>query len=261
MKVASSNLSSALGLGAREHIAIVGGGGKSTLLFSLARQLCEQGHKVVTTTTTKVRLWEGNQAPETMYLPGGAWEDPLKEAVEKHGHVFVSREALSSGKAAGIPKAAADAVFQASWLDYLLVEADGAAGRPVKVPGTHEPVIPDSTTMVIGVMGLDALGARTVEENVFRINEFRKMTGLKPGGEMTPEALVKVFTRPEGIFKGSPGKARRVVFLNKTDILEDREAAGRLARYILESPGFGMERVLLGSLHHEEYSVFLGEER
>ncbi len=256
------NLSTALGLGARDHIAIVGGGGKSTLLFTLARELREQGHKVVTTTTTKIRLWEGNQAPRTMYLPsGGAWEIPLKEAVVKHGHVFVSREALSSEKAAGIPKAIADAIFQAPWVDHLLVEADGAAGRPVKVPGTREPVIPGSATVVIAVMGLDALGARFVEKNVFRTNEFQELTGLRPGGEMTPETLTGVFVHRKGLFKGSPGKARRVVFLNKTDMLKDGKAAKRLARSILETPGSGVERVVLGSLRNEEYSVFLGEER
>jgi probable selenium-dependent hydroxylase accessory protein YqeC len=262
MKVTPGNLSSALGLGARDHIAIVGGGGKSTLLFALARELRQQGLKIVTTTTTKIRLWEGNQAPKTMYLPsGGPWENSLKEAVAKYGHVFVSREDLSSGKAAGIPKAAADALFQAVWVDHLLVEADGAAGRSVKVPGHHEPVIPDSATVVIAVMGLDALGSPCTEENVFRIDEFGKITGLKPQSEITPEALVKIFTHRKGLFKGSPGKARRVAFLNKMDLLEDRDGARRLMRYILQSPGQMVNRVVLGSLHKEEYMVYLGEER
>lgn len=260
MKADTGNLRSALGLGAKEHIAIVGGGGKSTLLFTLAEESRRQGLAVVTTTTTKIRLWEKNQAPAAMYLPAGApWEKPLKEMVKKHGHVFVSREALASGKVAGIPKALADALFQAPWVDHLLVEADGAAGRPVKTPGPHEPVIPGSATVVIAVMGLEAVGAPCSEEHVFRLEQFKKITGLQKGDGMTPEALIKVFIHPEGLFKGSPEKAQRIGFLNKTDILEDREAARRLARDLVTLPGALVDRVVLASLHEKNYMIYSGD--
>ena len=262
MKKAPGNLRSALALGASEHIAIVGGGGKSTLLFALARELRRQSLKVVTTTTTNVWLWERDQAPWALYLSEEAsWENLLKEAIEKQGHVFVSREALSSGKAAGISKDMADALFQEPWVEYLLVEADGAAGRPVKVPMPHEPVIPDSATAVIAVVGLDALGSACTEKNVFRIDEFRKITGLKSQNRITPEALVKIFAHRKGIFKESPEKARRIVFLNKSDICEDLEEARILAQHIVQLPDAAVDRVVLGSLHNEEYNVILGEER
>ena len=39
----------------------------------------------------------------------------------------------------------------------VLVEADGAKGKPCKVPADFEPVIPDECDIVIGVMGMDAL--------------------------------------------------------------------------------------------------------
>ncbi|OPX40103.1 MAG: hypothetical protein B1H13_08365 [Desulfobacteraceae bacterium 4484_190.3] len=212
MKKAPGNLRSALALGASEHIAIVGGGGKSTLLFALARELRRQSLKVVTTTTTNVWLWERDQAPWALYLSEEAsWENP--------------------------------------------------AGRPVKVPMPHEPVIPDSATAVIAVVGLDALGSACTEKNVFRIDEFRKITGLKSQNRITPEALVKIFAHRKGIFKESPEKARRIVFLNKSDICEDLEEARILAQHIVQLPDAAVDRVVLGSLHNEEYNVILGEER
>jgi len=259
MTATPGNLSAALGLEARDHIAIVGAGGKSTLLFTLAKDLCQLGRKVVTTTTTKIRLREAEQAPLAIYFPdGAAWEHPLKEAIEKYGHAFVSRKALSSGKVKGITTASADGLFQAPWVDYLLVEADGAAGRPIKVPGSDEPVIPDSVTVVIAVVGLDALNARCVEENVFRIDEFHALTGIRPGARISPEVLTAVFGHPKGLFKGAPAKARRIGFLNKTDVVEDLEEARHLAGSILQCGEARVERVVLGSLHNKQYTVFPG---
>ena len=40
----------------------------------------------------------------------------------------------------------------------VLVEADAPRGRSLKVPAPHEPVIPASTTLVVVVCALDALG-------------------------------------------------------------------------------------------------------
>ena len=44
----------ALGLQAREVISLVGAGGKTTLMFRLAKELLLSGKRVVTTTTTKI---------------------------------------------------------------------------------------------------------------------------------------------------------------------------------------------------------------
>ena len=47
------NISRAMGLQEREIISLVGGGGKTTLMFRLAGELALQ-RKVVVTTTTKI---------------------------------------------------------------------------------------------------------------------------------------------------------------------------------------------------------------
>jgi len=259
MKKDAAKLIPALGIGTREHIAVVGAGGKSTLLFALAEELREHGCSVVSTTTTKIWLWQRDLAAKSMYLADTAWEETLGKALERYGHVFVSRKPLPSRKTAGISKDLADAIFELPGVDHVIVEADGAAGRPVKVPSEHEPVIPDSATTVIAVMGLEALFARCVEENVFRMEPFRAMTGLEIGSELSPETLTKIFLNPSGLFRGSPGDARRVAFLNKMDLVENHGAARRLARSILASNETRVERVVLGSLKKNTYAVLLGD--
>jgi len=237
MEKAFGDLSSALGLGPREHLALVGGGGKTTVMFALAGELCKKGKKVVTTTTTKIWVREGNQAPGTIFLTSGlGWEGLVRTGLCDHGHVFVGREILSTGKVAGISKPVADALFGSSRVDYLIVEADGAAGRPVKAPASHEPLIPDSATVVIAVMGLDALWARFDETNVFRADRFEKITGVRPGEKMTPETLARLFSSPEGLFKGAPDRSRRIAFLNKADVLENDREARFLAKHISSIP-------------------------
>ena len=47
-------LANLLGLADRELISLVGGGGKSTMLFSLGDELSSAGNRVILTTTTKM---------------------------------------------------------------------------------------------------------------------------------------------------------------------------------------------------------------
>jgi len=54
MEKSCQGLITALGLNPKEHVAVVGGGGKSTLCFALAEALGLSGARVISTTTTKV---------------------------------------------------------------------------------------------------------------------------------------------------------------------------------------------------------------
>ena len=247
-------LISALGLGPREHIAIVGGGGKTSLCFALAEELLQTGRKVITTTTTKVWHKEANRAPCRVFCPSGSpsYED-LKEGLKRDGHVFVAQRLLESGKVEGITRAMADSFFKDLQVDYVIIEADGAAGRPVKAPAAHEPVIPSSATMVIAVIGLEAMGRPLDPEIVFRPGLFREITGLEDGETITPAALASVFQSPNGLFKGAPDAARRIAFLNKLDLLASEEEGRALARLLLQGPHASVERVVMGSLSRKEY--------
>ena len=242
-------LISALGLRPREHIAIVGGGGKTSLCFALAEELLQTGRKVITTTTTKVWHKEANRAPCVVLCPSGsASHEDLKEGLKREGHVFVAQGLLESGKVEGINRVMADSFFKDLQVDYLIIEADGAAGRPVKAPAAHEPVIPSSTTMVIAVIGLEAMGRPLDPEIVFRPGLFREITGLEDGETITPAALARVFQSPNGLFKGTPDAARRIAFLNKLDLLAFEEEGRTLARLLLRDPHTPVERVVMGSI-------------
>jgi probable selenium-dependent hydroxylase accessory protein YqeC len=167
----------------------------------------------------------------------------------------VGRSLLDSGKVEGISALLADEIFHDSNVHYLVVEADGSAGRPLKAPAEHEPVIPSSVTMVVAMMGLEAISARLDEATAFRVEQVRSITGLGPGGVLTPSALATVFLHPSGLFKGTPDRARRVVFLNKGDLIEEDREAEELTHILLADPAKTVDRVILASLKEGVYQI------
>jgi probable selenium-dependent hydroxylase accessory protein YqeC len=250
------SLTKALALRAREHIALVGGGGKTTLMFALADELRRNGKRVITSTTTKVRHSEALQYEKVLLVEHEAdWKNKAKEELSGEAPVFVGKTILDSGKVEGISASVGDEIFHDSNTQYLVVEADGSAGHPLKAPAEHEPVIPSSVTMVVAIMGLEVIGARLDEATAFRIEQVRNVTGLEFGGVLTPSALAKVFLHPAGLFKGAPDRARRVVFLNKEELIEEGRKAEELADILMTNAMNIIERVILGSVKNGVYQI------
>jgi len=245
-------LIASLGLKPREMISLVGAGGKTTLMFRLARELLLNGKKVVTTTTTKILEPASVESPFLFVDPD---EEELKQFVGRHldqyGHLTVARERIGSGKLKGISSNLVDDLWRSYRMDYMIVEADGAGGLPVKAPREGEPVIPFSTTLVVAILGVDGVGAELNDKNVFQAERVSKMTGIEMGTKMTDEAMVVLMTHPEGLFKGAPSSSRVVAFLNKVDVPNGMMKARGVAEKILEKKHPQIERVVLGQLKNE----------
>jgi probable selenium-dependent hydroxylase accessory protein YqeC len=251
-----SDLVSALGLGPREHIAIVGGGGKTTLMVTLAEALSRARATVVTTTTTKVWLTQARLAPRVIFRHDHPlWRDDLGRGLSTSKSVFVAERPLESQKAEGIDPAVCDELFASEAADYIIAEADGAAGRPVKAHAPYEPVIPQSSTVVVAMAGLDCLGKPADASTVFRLNFFLRMTGLREGQTLTPVSLSRLFKGTAGLFRGSPPEARLVVFLNKLEYLMGEQEAFSLGRRILKTSFLPLDRVICGSLREQRYRI------
>jgi len=114
-------LKQSLGLGERENISLVGAGGKTSLMYLLARSLSASGHRVITTTTTKI-LEPGPD--ETPCLSLGETHDSILEKLELHGHVTVASQRLADGKLQGINPRQVDGLWESGKIDYLIVEEE-----------------------------------------------------------------------------------------------------------------------------------------
>lgn len=246
------SLSEALGLKTREMISLTGAGGKTTLMFRLARELFLEGKKVITTTTTKIL--EPSE-DESLHLFVSEDEEKVKEFVDRHldeyGHITLAKERIGRGKLRGISPELADSLWNLYDIDVLIIEADGASGRPVKAPREGEPVIPSNTTLVVAVLGLDGVEKELNDQNVFQASRVSKLTGIPEDEKMTEEGMALLMTHPEGLFKGAPNSSRLAAFLNKVDIPDGLNMAERIARNIFEKKDVKIDRVILGQLKSE----------
>ncbi|MGL4649213.1 MAG: selenium cofactor biosynthesis protein YqeC [Caldilineaceae bacterium] len=227
-------------------VTVIGGGGKTSLVFRLAREVVARGGRVVTATTTRVAVRQLEQAPALLRLSKGQlapdhW-DGLKRALDDHQHCFVvGNETLLNGKQAGVEPEVIDALAAQAGplgINLIVVEGDGSRTLPVKAPAEHEPVIPASTTLVLSTLGLDAIGAPLDEAHAHRPERIRALLGLPPTGpeRLTPAQAATLLLHPEGGAKGRPPGARLLPVLNKADVAAHL-APARLAAAQLAAQG------------------------
>lgn len=197
--------------------AVTGGGGKTTLLRTLGEELAAGGARVLLCATTKIFPFEG--------LPNllNPTEDTLTEALASRRLVCAGTPNPGTGKltAPGIPMARLAALA-----DYVLAEADGSAGRPLKAHAPHEPVIPTEANQVVYVVGASGFG-RPVREAVHRFERFRLLAGLEPEAPVTPEAAAEAL-QAEAPAWGPPLR----VFVNQVESEAALAAARRLAELL-----------------------------
>lgn len=224
----------ALGLTERELVAFTGGGGKTTSLQRLARELGQRGRRLAATTTTKMLLRQLEVLGQVVVA--GDFDllmAELRRRLTSDSVVPVGREVISGGKLLGLPEEWVEEVWNSHLADMMLVEADGSQGRSLKAPAEHEPVIPRSASLVIPVVGLDVLGRPLVPEFVHRPELVSRVAGIELHSPVTIEAVARVVTHPSGLGKGIPPGARVVPLINKVERLEDLSAARQLAGNIL----------------------------
>lgn len=140
------------------------------------------------------------------------------------------------------------AIHNTGLADVILVEADGAARKPLKAPNTTEPIIPQETDLCIAVMGLDAAYKTLDDTTVHRHEIFARITGRPTGMTIQPEDMVRIAIAPNGLFKGCPPDADLAVFLNKTD-LPDLDILPAKFANLLKSENITAARWFAGSAH------------
>ena len=242
------SLAEALALGPRSVVSLVGAGGKTSLMFALARELAASGGLVVTTTTTKILEPTPSQS-DLLFIAEDdiALMEFVAGAARRHRRLVTLATARhATGKLTGVAPALVDRLAELPEVSYVIVEADGAAGRPIKAPNATEPVIPASTTLTVAIAGVDALGVPLGEEQVFRAAIAAELLGLPMGSSLEAEAIAALILHPAGLAKGTPATARLVVYLNKVDV-EGGLARGRaIAAALFQRGDARLERVVLG---------------
>ena len=151
-----------LGLGPQDVVAIVGSGGKTSLLFRLAEE--NRARRVLVSTTTKMFCPTPGQAAGIDLLHGGEIDGKITAPP-------MERLAAASAEA-----------------ELTLLECDGSKELPLKGWADHEPLIPAFVSVTVGGLPLWALGMPVDGWTVHRIEQFCRLTGASPGEPVRMEA-------------------------------------------------------------------------
>ena len=242
-------LEDALCLAAGDIVALVGGGGKTSAMFRLARERVDSGGRAITTTTT--RIFAAQIALSPAHVPAAAaTRENVLAALAAHGQVLVVGETdPGTGKAEGVSLDLFRLLRMWCPVACILNEADGSRMRPFKAPAGHEPVIPAETTLVVPVVGADVFGKPLLADHVHRPELVSALSGAPLGTPITPEIVARVLAHPDGGRKGVPVGARVIVMINKVERLPDRAPAREAAERLLREPG--IQAVLLTAMREE----------
>lgn len=237
----------ALELDRHPIICLVGAGGKTSLMFAMARELAASGNHVITSTTTKIFKPSPEETPFLLIREGaGDITKSIPEVIHRYGHFTLVESPLPEKKLKGVNPELIDELAFLNEVDHIVVEADGAARLPLKAPGENEPVIPSNTSLVVVVVGIDSIGLELSMGHVFRPHIVSELTGLPLGEKVTLEVIAELILHPRGMAKGTPLHSTIIPFLNKVDIPEGIEKGRALARRILGKGRLKINRVVLG---------------
>jgi probable selenium-dependent hydroxylase accessory protein YqeC len=242
---ANTAMADALDLPDRGLMAIVGAGGKTTAMYRLAAELIARGLRTACATTTKIFPPAPHQAELVLAENNTRLLDMCRKTSAARRPVCLGWT-LDGQKLLGLETEFIHRLADTEVFDWILVEADGARGLPLKAPAAHEPVIPGRSTHVLAVAGLTAIGSPLDEEHVCRSARYAELTGLAPGSPVTSASVANACAHAEGMYKGTPDAAVRLLWLNQGDAPKALDR-GREVLGLLHDAGALPHRACIGA--------------
>lgn len=189
---------------AKRCIAIVGSGGKTSLMVALAAAYAKGGERVLLSTTTKLQKPGARSYGCDRYY----YDDAILETVAHPGErIFYALDGEEKALAPPIERLAR----LTERFSVTLLEADGARAMDLKLHSERDPVIPPFTTATIAVLSLAALGkpAATV---CFGCDEHSIVDGAW---------LASYIRSPQGPMKGWMG--RSLLLCNQSERVDEQQ--------------------------------------
>lgn len=230
-------------------ITIIGGGGKTSLLYYLIALL--QGHGVASIGTTTTKMSRRCSQGRFIEIRNVAAAQQVVKEVSKIAEpitLVMGPDPHDPEKMQGLP---------APWVKQLaardtdvvfIVEGDGSAGKSLKGHLAHDPVIPDTSAIVVIVIGIDSLGVTLHDDHVHRAERVGELLGKQLGDAVTMEMVAQLLFHPQGYLHNCPGQSEIILFINKVESPTEKMQAKKLARQLLTYQHPQVKGVMIGSV-------------
>lgn len=229
METTSGNLASALKI-EPGITAIIGSGGKSTLLKTLGLELMRAGGRVLLCTTTHMFPvagvpWDGSnrRLDAAPWKPGAAHVPGCTcKVCAGMSRGSICQAGVLDPETGKLSAPAEPLGELARRFNYVLAEADGSKQLPLKAHAAWEPVIPAATANVVWVVGASGLG-KPVAEVVHRPELFCERCDCEPTDIAMPERVAQVLNAEMQMLNLNNAR----IMLNQVDTLADSTIADR----------------------------------
>lgn len=194
--------------GKKHTICLVGGGGKTTVMYELAAAWAACGRRVLVLTSTHIlRPVDGSFAAD---VPA------VQNLWQQRRYAVIGTPELSTGKLTAPPQFLYEALqLQA---DVILCEADGSKHHPCKAPAAHEPVLLPDSDIVLAVAGMDALG-NSLAQACQRPQLAAALLGCSAEKIIDAQMLAALLLSEQGARK-NVGVCAYYIVLNKCDLIK-----------------------------------------
>ena len=247
-------------------VALVGAGGKTSLMYGLGRELARQGRPALLTTTTKIRFPGKDQAGEVVLgEENGRTVEEIRSRFAR-GAVVVAGRGRIEEKIAGFGPHFVESLKCADPLWTVVAECDGALGKSLKVPREGEPPVAESTDVYVVVVGGDCFGVPVGSQEIFNPEMVAAVAEVNLSAVVDREVVVRVVASGRSYLGRRPPSAKCSVFINKIGVEgfersgEDFEK-GRVTEALETGLALreidGIERVAMGSLERGSGKAFL----
>ena len=203
-------------------VCFTGGGGKTTSMLRLAGRL-RRHSTIIVTTTTKMAVNEAG--PENVLLTKNypsiyspAFLSHIKIIIEANKIVFLF-QCIENDKYIGLPPEEVSSLRDMNLASWMLVEADGASRMSLKGYAEYEPPLPGNFDCQMVLVGTDALAQPMNELTTARFEILRRFLEVERDSVLTPPLLLRLLTSPEMYLKNSPPDVKRVLCVNKSDLM------------------------------------------
>ena len=196
-------------------ISVTGSGGKTSLLYTIARELRNK-YRVLVSTSAKISV-PPEEEYDYIYTSAPDYVNDKSKSSENGVTIVAGEIDKDRNKIIGINDEELNYLHKC--FDIILLEADGSRRMPLKGWKRHEPPILVKTNKVIGIIPVDVVNSEVSKDIMTDYSRYVDF-----------EAVGKICSNENGLFKNSRGKL--YLYLNKVDTEEEIILARDLIAYL-----------------------------